>query len=311
MKKENEQYKIALTIDVEDWYHTPAVTGSDFSFYKDVPEFMKNWNEKYDYLTKPTIKVLNLLEEFDLKATFFIVADVVDYYPGLVELVAEKGHEISCHGLHHALNIDSKYKKPVVSVDEFENRTGLAREKLQNVTGQAIIGYRAPSAYLGEWMYESLIKLGFKYDSSVNANSFFSKVDFDTKYIKPNPYFFEFSNEKILEIPWPYFKLFSLRFPAAGGPLLRFFPSDYIFKGIDYSLQTGDSVFYFHPIDISNINLPSLASKNSKRPFYFITSGEQTSKKLNKLICLFYKRWTTAKNILDQAYNRQISEFST
>ena len=303
MKKDIKNNKIALTIDVEDWYHTPAVTGSDFSFYKDIPEFMKEWTERYDYLTEPTFKVLGILEEFNLKATFFVVADVVEYYPGLVELIAEKGHEIACHGLQHAIKIDSKDKKPVFTVDEFENRTGLARERLKNVTGQSVFGYRAPGGYLGEWMYGSLIKLGFKYDSSVNSNSFFSKIDFDSKNIKPNPYFIEFDKEKrILEIPWPHFKIFSLRFPAAGGPFLRFFPPAYISKGIDYSLHTGDTVFYFHPIDISNIKLPGLASKNLKRPFYFYTCGEQTTKRLRIIVNKYLPFWVTCDYLVKSRY---------
>ncbi len=291
--------KIALTIDVEDWYHTPAVTGSNFSFYKDVPTFMKSWDKKYDYLTEPTTKILDLLNEYGLKTTFFIVADIVEYYPGLVENIAKNGHEIACHGLHHAINIDSKTKEPVYTIDEFEDRTGKAKDILCQATGQKVNGYRAPGAYFGGWMYKSLMKLGFKYDSSVNANSFFSKVDFSTKHIKPNPYYIEIEDKRILEIPWPYFKMYSLRFPTAGGPFLRFFPPKYINKGIDYSLKTGDSTFYFHPIDISNVKLPDLVSKNSRRPFYFITSGKKTLDKLDTIINRYLPLWTTCEDIVN------------
>ena len=60
--------------------------------------------------------MLDLLDEYDIKATFFVVADVVDNYPGLVESIVERGHEIGCHGLHHACKIDPKTKKPLMSV---------------------------------------------------------------------------------------------------------------------------------------------------------------------------------------------------
>ena len=43
-----------------------------------------------------------MLDEFAITATFFVVADVVEHYPGLVESIVERGHEIGCHGLHHA-----------------------------------------------------------------------------------------------------------------------------------------------------------------------------------------------------------------
>jgi len=95
---------LSITIDIEDWYHIPSVTGSPFSVYKDVDEFIEKWTGRYDYLSlgKPTKRVLDMLDEYDVTATFFVVADVVEHYPGLVESIVERGHEIGCHGLHHA-----------------------------------------------------------------------------------------------------------------------------------------------------------------------------------------------------------------
>ena len=77
---------LSITIDIEDWYHIPSVTASPFSVYKDVNEFFERWKGRYDYLSlrEPTKRVLDLLDEFDIKATFFVVADVVELYPGLV-----------------------------------------------------------------------------------------------------------------------------------------------------------------------------------------------------------------------------------
>ncbi|NOR77771.1 MAG: polysaccharide deacetylase family protein [Methanophagales archaeon] len=66
---------------------------------------MEKWDGKYDYLSlcEPTKRVLDMLDEYDIKATFFVVADVMDHYPGLVESIAERGHEIGSHGLHQKL----------------------------------------------------------------------------------------------------------------------------------------------------------------------------------------------------------------
>ena len=96
---------LSITIDIEDGYHIPSVTGSPFSVYKDVNEFFKGWTGKYDYLTlrEPTKRVLDMLDEYNIKATFFVVAEVVEHYPGLVESIAERGHEIGSHGLHQKL----------------------------------------------------------------------------------------------------------------------------------------------------------------------------------------------------------------
>ena len=107
---------LSITVDIEDWYNIPSVTGSPFSVYRDVNEFFKGWTERYDYLTEPTRRVLDMLDEFDFGATFFVVADVVDHYLGLVESIVERGHEIGCHGLHHACKIDPKTKEPLMSI---------------------------------------------------------------------------------------------------------------------------------------------------------------------------------------------------
>lgn len=72
---------LSITVDVEDWYHIPSVSGSTFSVYKDVDDFFENWTERYDYLSEPTKRVLDLFDEYNIKATFFVVADVVDNYP--------------------------------------------------------------------------------------------------------------------------------------------------------------------------------------------------------------------------------------
>ena len=61
---------LSITIDIEDWYHIPSVTGSPFSVYRDVDEFFDKWKgRRYDYLSlrKPTRRVLDLLDEFDIR----------------------------------------------------------------------------------------------------------------------------------------------------------------------------------------------------------------------------------------------------
>ena len=124
---------LAVTVDIEDWYHTPSVTGSPFSKFRDVDEFFVKWNQRYDYLTEPTKRVLEILDELNLCATFFVVADVTEHYPGLVEQIASRGHEIACHGLHHACKIHPKTKEPLISQSEFEERTLQAKKMLEEL----------------------------------------------------------------------------------------------------------------------------------------------------------------------------------
>ena len=281
---------LAITVDIEDWYHIPSVTGSPFSRFKDVDEFFSEWTGKYDYLTEPTLRVLELLEHFDVRGTFFVVADVAEHYPGLVEKIVARGHEIACHGLHHACKIHPKTKHPMMPQNEFEERTSQAKKMLEKASGQEVVGYRAPAAYVAGWMLDSLEKLGFKYDSSVSVNSFYNKSDSRLNRVDTKPYYpkkgsLEPGNKRgILEIPWPYFKL-GLRFPTGGGPMLRFLGAKYIMLGLNQSRKRGDTVFYFHPIDISKEKFPSVFSR--QRPFYWAIKGEVIEKRLEHMLtCL-------------------------
>jgi len=81
----------SLTIDLEDWYHIPSVCGSTFSEFQDVEEFFVRWDGRYDYLTDTTGRVLQILDHYRVPATFFVVADVIEHYPGLVESIVDHG----------------------------------------------------------------------------------------------------------------------------------------------------------------------------------------------------------------------------
>jgi len=278
---------LAVTVDIEDWYHIPSVTGSPFSRFKDVDEFFAKWHGRYDYLSKPTKRVLDMLDEFNITATFFVVADVTEHYPGLVEQIVERGHEIACHGLHHACKIHPKSKEPLMSQEEFEERTLQAKEMLEKASGQEVTGYRAPAAYIAGWMIDSLEKLGFKYDSSVSVNSFYNKSDSKLAGVDTRPYYpwkhsLDPGEERgIMELPWPYFKL-GFKFPTGGGPLLRFFGARYIKCGLEQSQKRGDTLFYFHPIDISNEKFPSGFSPT--RPFYWAIKGEAVDTRIKLIL---------------------------
>ena len=77
--------RIAFTIDLDDWYHTPLVAGASFSHYRTVGDFFKNWDHRFDYVTGPTLRLLDILERFNVEATFFVIADMVERYPELMD----------------------------------------------------------------------------------------------------------------------------------------------------------------------------------------------------------------------------------
>jgi len=119
----------SLTIDIEDWYHIPSVCGSTFSQFRDVEDFFEKWDGRYDYLTHATNRVLSILDQYRIPATFFVVADVIEHYPGLIETIVEHGHEIACHGLHHSCVIDPGRKEPLLSPDGFKKITAKGQKR--------------------------------------------------------------------------------------------------------------------------------------------------------------------------------------
>jgi peptidoglycan-N-acetylglucosamine deacetylase len=290
MKKSNlpARNEIALTVDIEDWYHLPPISGAPSSKYKDVPSFFNTWDKSYDYISGPTAKTLEMLQEFNIKATFFVVADVVEHYPGLVENIAARGHEIACHGLHHACKIDPVTKNPLITKSEFKERTLRAREILEKASNQKIVGYRAPNAYIAGWMIDIIEEIGFKYDSSVSVNSIYNKSDsrlknVDTRIYYPERGSLDRGNQKrgILEIPWPYFH-FVAKFPAGGGPLIRLLGADYIIMGLKDSLKRGSTTFYFHPIDMTRENFPLNPSLINK--LFWMVKGKRVEKRIRKIL---------------------------
>jgi peptidoglycan/xylan/chitin deacetylase (PgdA/CDA1 family) len=278
-------HKLSVTVDLEDWYHTPLVCGPS-SPYKDVGEFIEKWKGRYDYLSDPTKRVLSLLDEFNINATFYVVADLVENYPGLVESIAERGHEIACHGLHHYSKIHPVTKNASTSVEEFKRITSEAKMMLEKVWRHEVVGYRAPNAYVAGWMLDALEDLGFRYDSSVSVNSLYNKTDSSLKGVCTYPYYPKrgslLPGEKrdFVEFPYAYYDILGFRIPTSGGPMLRFLGEQVMLKGLRQSLERGHTMFYFHPIDISSEKFPYFGKLGQ---LYWIVKGKAVERRIRHI----------------------------
>ncbi|PCJ57039.1 MAG: polysaccharide deacetylase [Planctomycetota bacterium] len=298
--------KVALSIDIEDWYHGPAVIGSSFSKYKTINDFEKENDFEFHKLNKYIQRILEILKTYDVKATFFIIGDLANRYPEIVTSIIKDKHEIGCHGMYHYSKYDPAEDKMRYPADEFKEMTLASKKILEDQSGQQVNGYRAPGAYVCGEMIDILEDCGFSYDSSVCVNSIYKKSGgslrgVDTKPYTPKKGSLEKNNENnertILEFPWSYYKLFNFKFPTAGGPFLRFFGSTYISRGIKQSLKRGHTGFYSHAIDISEEEFPQLGKH---RPFYFLIKGKMVEKRLIRLIKKFKDQISTYQEILNE-----------
>ena len=137
-----------LQIDVEDWY-------SDLD--------IRYWESSEDRIIQNTNKVLAILEERDIRATFFILGYLAEHFPQLVRRIKEQGHEIASHGYNHT---PITKKTPL----EFEEDLSKSIRILEKISGDKVWGYRAPQFTVVEktsWAIDILKEKGLRYDSSI------------------------------------------------------------------------------------------------------------------------------------------------
>ncbi len=144
----------ALTIDVEDWF-----TSSLALF--DAPRSAHGQRPAESVVTN-TRRMLDLLDEYGHKATFFVLGTVAEHYPGLVQEIHQQGHEIATHGYSHRLVYQ-------MTPSEFEADVTNALNLTEAITGSKIVGHRAPyfSLTRKSWRaFDILLGKGIRYDSS-------------------------------------------------------------------------------------------------------------------------------------------------
>lgn len=295
--------KIALSFDLDDWYHTPVITGSSFSIYKTVDEFFQNWSEPFDFITEATLELLALLKKFDVTATFFVIADQVERYPEIMKTLRESSHEIACHSLHHQVPFDSRTKKLIQTEAEWEADLITAKNILEKEFDREIIGYRAPGAYFANWMLPILVRNGFRYDSSLSHNSLYNKTDMTLANI-PEAEFGMKSNGEIcsvdegdlIEFPWASYSMLGFRVPTAGAFFFRLFGYSFFKSSLNQNLKKHNTMFYLHPLDLSRHEIP--LHNNRKRPLYWINKGKKTVESFEKLLGSFQGCWSPYREIL-------------
>ena len=276
--------QVIISVDVEDWYHGPTAA-IRFDTRADVTRALASVAQPERGL--PYLDVaLELLAARGIRATFFWVAEYARRFPDALRRCAAAGHEIACHGLTHFPKFEPATKRPNFTPAEFKTRTVEARKILEDLAGQAVMGYRAPNAYIAGWMLDVLEELGFAYDSSVSVNSIYNKTNEEQLAgVDTRPYFpvrgalrCGTESRGLVEFPWPFFRVAGLKIQSAGGPYLRFFGSGLVLAGLRQSLPRGPAVFYFHPVDMCREAIPLPFSW--KRPMMWWFKGDLVRRRI-------------------------------
>lgn len=223
----------ALTFDVEEWF--------DGNLHRDwVPEAAR---ESPARLAGEWESILELLAERGVRATFFILGRAAERLPGLVQATAAAGHEIASHGYGHQLVYRQEPSAFFADVDR-------ARKLLQDLSGQPVWGYRAPSWSLRRKDQAALLAIrraGHEYSSSI----FPMRTPLYGDHTAPNrPYYHELPAAlALLEIPPAVWQCGPLRVPYGGGVYWRLLPR--VLISILLRQARAAQVTYLHPWELN------------------------------------------------------------
>ena len=224
----------ALSIDLEEWYHSELVEGRRSSF------------SQAEEATKP---ILELLDRYQTKASFFIVGEVAEQNPGLIQSIFEKGHEIGCHGYSHKL---------LWKLDEslFRGEIEHFQSVMERILGKIKIkGFRAPCFSLdnrSKWALRVLSDYGYQYDASI----FPVKINplYGISGAPAQPYRISFEDVRkedpqspLMEFPLCPLTIGRLKIPISGGFYFRILPLPFLYWGLKRINRDKPFLLYFHP----------------------------------------------------------------
>ncbi|THF61634.1 XrtA system polysaccharide deacetylase [Pseudothauera rhizosphaerae] len=259
----------ALTIDVEDYFQVSALA----------PHFPRaQWDALPCRVEANVERILALLEAHDARATFFTLGWIAERYPQLVRRIADGGHEVASHGYGHE-------RASAQSPEAFLADIRLAKAVLEDITGQAVSGYRAPSFSIGRgnpWAHDCIAEAGYRYSSSVYP------VQHDHYGMPDAPRFPWRLPNGLLEIPVSTVRWLGRNWPAGGGGYFRLLPyavSRWQIARVNRH-DRRPAIFYFHPWEVDP-EQPRVQEAAAKARFRHYVNLERTEARLHRLLADF------------------------
>ena len=262
------QTPLVLSVDLEEHFHAEVFASA---------VNRSEWDSLPSRVEKNTFRLLDLFDECGAKATFFTVGWTAERHPALIREIVRRGHEAACHSYWHRLIFK-------LTPEEFREDTQRAKDVIEQASGTAVIGYRAPSFSITKeslWALPLLAQSGLTYDCSVYP------IRHDVYGIPDaprHPFRIKAPAGELVEFPMPTFLLAGrLNMPGGGGAYLRLLPFSYTRLAVREFQKAGLPVIvYVHPWEIDpeqpRINLPIV-----KRLRHYTNLG-RTYGKLRRLL---------------------------
>lgn len=258
----------SMTVDLEDYFHSS-------SFDRIVSR--SAWGNMPPRLTESGPHLLDLLDACHVTASFFVLGWVAQRYPGLIRDVQRRGHEVASHGFWHELIYTQ-------TPDAFRADVRDAKKRLEDIVGDRVIGYRAPSFSItssSRWALDILVEEGYRFDSSVFPvrHHRYGMVGSPVNAYEIRP--------GLLEIPPSTVGLMGReRMAVAGGAYLRWLPMSLLLRAYQRIEGSGNPlVLYIHPweLDVHQPRFPLGAMTGARH--YWGTAGSEA--KLREIFSRF------------------------
>ncbi|HED36450.1 MAG TPA: DUF3473 domain-containing protein [Gammaproteobacteria bacterium] len=271
----------ALTVDVEDYFQVSA-------FAKNVNQ--NDWDKFPMRVERNTRLLMDLFDDAQVKATFFVLGWVAERNKGLISEIAERGHEVASHGYSHQLVYN---QKPEV----FREETIRSKALLEDIVQAPVRGYRAASYSITKdslWALDILAEAGFDYDSSifpVRHDRYGIPGAEEVPHVLKTP-----KGHSLVEFPLSTARIFNYKLPVAGGGYFRLYPYGLTRAGLrQVNSRQQPFIFYLHPWEVDP-EQPKIETTWFSR-FRHYNNLDKCESRLQRLMKDF--KFTTTWQVLD------------
>lgn len=245
--------KIAVfTMDLEDFADTGCVYNSGVEVRQDMLDGVDEY--------------IALLDRYGIKATLFAMCEAAEKVQDKLNSYIDRGHSLALHGYDHTAPM-------LISYEDFRQKTAAAKQRLEELFGVKVQGYRAPFFSLDNQRLDILTELGFQYDSS--------RFDFPKRdhagYIDVSS--FQQLGDNVFrrggfyEFGMPCQQWMGLRVPVSGGGYARLGNWTFFLSVLyQYLMHNNYYVFYLHPFELSKEKMPHIPNLR-KRDRYYLHAG--------------------------------------
>ena len=259
----------AMTIDVEDYFQVSAFAG--------VIE-RDSWDGRECRVEANIDRILGILADGRVQATFFTLGWIAERYPDMVRRIVAGGHELASHGYGHLRASDQTRA-------EFSDDITRSKKLLEDIGGQAVLGYRAPSFSIGTgnlWALDVLHDAGYRYSSSIYPilHDHYGMPDAPRFAFYPN------GTDGLLEVPITTVQFGRRKLPSGGGGYFRLLPyalSRWMMRRVN-QVDRQSAIFYFHPweLDPGQPRPPGASAKTRFRHYVNLDRMEGRIKLLTR-----------------------------